>query len=284
MIEPTLWKTFAGWLSKRRMRRFLSDKKDWKTVVRFRGCHFFAGGGGKIETALMRGERYYDRDNFSAISCFIKPGYVCFDVGANIGVYSTVLARIAGDAGLVHCFEPVDHVRARLRANARLNGMESMNINPFALGSQPGVREMHQIKEGRFRGGASTFVETENIAAIGESEFETREVEIKTLDQYVIDTGVNRVDFLKIDVEGFELEVLTGAADTLSKHRPTIILEYDEGRHGGQSGSLEGLLRGHGYLTYQFTLFGDTLVLLPFDFKRQPINRNVLCWNPDFER
>ena len=284
MIETSLFEAFAEWMSSRRRRKFLRNKTNWQTVVRFRGCNFFAGGDNKIEAVLLRGERYYDRNNFVAISRFVKPGSVCFDIGANIGVYSAVFARISGDAGKVHSFEPVDHIRNKLISNARLNGFEALNVNAFALGSEQGVLEMHQIKEGRFRGGTSTFVNTENIAMMGKDEFVTRDVEIKTLDQYVLDARVTKIDFLKIDVEGFELEVLKGAADTLSRFKPTMIFEYDEGRHGNHAESLRGLLSGHGYKTYEFRSFRDTLVLLPFEFDHQPMNRNVLSWNPDAER
>lgn len=283
MTESTVFGAVARWLSSRRLRKFLSGERDWRTVVRFRGCAFFAGDDNKIEAALLRGERHYDRDNFTAASSFVKPGHVCFDIGANIGVYSVVFAKLSGDASRVHAFEPVDHIRARLRANARLNGMETMNVNGFALGAESGVREMLQIKEGRFRGGASTFVRTENVDQIGEGEFEKRNVEVRTLDQYVLGARVTRVDFLKVDVEGFELEVLQGASNTLSTYKPTLILEYEEGRHGGQGGAIRELLSGHGYRAYKFVSFGDTLVLLPFDFTHQPFNRNVLCWNPAFE-
>jgi FkbM family methyltransferase len=284
MTETTLFGALASWLSSRRRRKFLQGKTNWRSVVRFRGCTFFAGGDNKIEASLLRGERSYDRDNFTAVSNFVKPGDVCFDVGANIGVYSVVLARISGDARNVHSFEPVRHIRDKLVANARLNGFDELNVNSFALGAKPGTLEMHQIKEGRFRGGTSTFVDTENIAALGAEEFVTREVEIKTLDRYVAEAGVERLDFVKIDVEGFELEVLEGAGESLSRFKPTMILEYDEQRHGDQAASFRGLLDGHGYETYEFASFRDTLVLLPFEFDRQPKNRNILSWFPGTER
>jgi len=284
MTETTLFGVLANWLSSRKRRKFLQGKAGWKSVVQFRGCSFFAGGDNKIEASLLRGERSYDRDNFTAILNFVKPGDVCFDVGANIGVYSVVFARVSGDAGNVHSFEPVGHIRDKLIANARLNGFDGLNVNSFALGSKPGTLAMHQVKEGRFRGGTSTFVDTENIAALGANEFVTREVEVKTLDQYVAEAGVERLDFVKIDVEGFELEVLEGAGDSLSRFKPTMILEYDEQRHGEQAASLRGLLHGNGYETYEFASFRDTLVLLPFDFDRQPKNRNILSWFPGTER
>jgi FkbM family methyltransferase len=284
MSDKTFFEIIARRLSARRLRRFLKDKEGWQTVVRFRDCSFFAGGDNKIEDALLRGERHYDFNNFSAVTHFLRRGDVCFDVGANIGVYSVVFSRLSGDASNVHSFEPVDHIRQRLASNAKLNGLVGLNVNDFALGSEPGTGEMHQIKEGHFRGGTSTLADTGVVDEIGKQHFVAREVVVKTLDQYVVETRLARVDFVKIDVEGFELEVLKGASDTLSKYAPTIILEYDVGRLAEGVHTLRDLLRSHGYRAYDFVSFRDTLVLLPFGFDRRPIHRNILCWNPDVGR
>jgi FkbM family methyltransferase len=280
MANQTLFESAAGWLSRRRMMKYLKGVTNWRTVVRFRGCSFFADGNNKIEAALLRGDRQYDGNNFTAISHFVRPGSVCFDVGANIGVYSSVLAGISGDPANIHSFEPVEHVRRKLIANARLNGFGNIHVNPFALGSSPGTLVMHQIREGHFRGGTSTFVNKEIVTRLGQSQFESREVEIRTLDQYVGASDLSRVDFIKIDVEGFELEVLKGAIETLSKHKPTMILEYDEDRHSPEAGTMREVLSSIGYQVFEFAAYRDTLVLQPFDFERPPRNRNILCWHP----
>ena len=284
MREKTLFESILGWLSSRRLRKFVADKTDWQTVVRFRDCSFFASDQNKIEAALLRGERHYDTNNFTAVAHFLRPGDVCFDVGANIGVYSAVFARLSGDARLVHSFEPVEHIRRKLEANAKLNGLGGLNVNDFALGSEPGTLEMQQIREGHFRGGTSTLANTGVVDEIGKQHFISREVAVTTVDQYVRETGLTTVDFVKIDVEGFELEVLKGATDTLSRFSPTMILEYDVSRIGEEAGTLRDLLSGHGYRIYEYVSFRDTLVLLPFGFDRPPIHRNILCWNPEFRR
>jgi FkbM family methyltransferase len=282
MSDMKLLQTVRNWRSRKRLMEFLRANERSGTIVRFRECRFFAGLDNKIEASLLRGERSYDHANFTAVTHFVKPGHVCFDIGANIGVYSVVFARLSGSARNVHAFEPVDHVRRKLTANAKLNDFGSLHINAFALGAGAGSLDMFQVKSGHFRGGTSTFIRNENVAALGDDEFVKRSVEIKTLDWYAADSELARVDFLKIDVEGFEFYVLEGAARAIARFSPAILLEYDETRNGrqGHGEKLRAFLDGHGYQAYEFTSFGDELALLPFAFDRQPRNRNLLCLNP----
>jgi FkbM family methyltransferase len=274
-----LLQTVRDWRSRKRLMEFLRANPHSGTIVDFRGCRFFAGLDNKIEASLLRGERHYDLANFTAVVQLVKPSHVCFDIGANIGVYSVVFAGLTGSARNVHAFEPVDHIRAKLMANAKLNGFGPIHMNAFALGAEAGSLEMFQVKSGRFRGGTSTFIRNENVTALGDDEFVTRTVEVRTLDRYAADSELTRVDFLKIDVEGFEFFVLEGAARTIARFHPVILLEYDETRHGkqGHGEKLHAFLDGHGFQAYEFTTFGGNLALQPFAFDRQPRNRNLLC-------
>ncbi len=285
MTEKSFYEYVLNWLSSRRMNKFMQHHPGSRTVVPFRSCSLFAGPGNKIEATLLRGEKYYDGNNFTAVNAFVQKGAVCCDIGANIGVYSNVMARISGNAANIHAFEPVDHIRRRLVANARLNGFRAMNINAFALGDQPGTLEMQQVKEGQFRGGTSTFTENENIAAMGDDAFEKRNVEIRTLDHYVSDHDLERLDFVKIDVEGFELKVLTGGAATLARFKPAILFEYEKNRHGqqDQGPQIRDLLTELDYSVNEFVSFRDKLVMRPFDFKGQPFQRNLLALDKEFE-
>ncbi|HXV14421.1 MAG TPA: FkbM family methyltransferase [Candidatus Krumholzibacteria bacterium] len=279
MPSTSFLQTAREWRARRRLVTYLRAHQHSRAVVEFRGCRFFAGLDNKIEASLLRGERGYDHANFTAATHFVRPGHVCFDIGANIGVYSVVMARLSGSAANVHAFEPVEHIRERLLGNAGLNGYSDLRVNAFALGAEAGSLEMFQVKRGHFRGGTSTFLRNENVATLGEGQFETRTVQIRTLDHYVAEAGLARVDFMKIDVEGFELPVLEGAARTVARFHPVVLMEYDEARHGrqGHGDKLRTFLNGHGYHAYEFTSFGDDLVLSPFDFSGQPRNRNLLC-------
>ncbi len=283
MLPASFLETVRDWRARRKLLGYLRAHAGACAVVEFRGCHFYAGLDNKIEASLLRGERAYDHANFTAAVHFVRPGHVCLDVGANIGVYSNVLARLSGSGEQVHAFEPVDHVRAKLLENARLNAHSTMHVNSFALGANAGALEMYQVKSGLFRGGTSTFVRNENVDAMGEEAFEKRVVEVRTLDAYVQNAALPRVDFIKIDVEGFELFVLQGAGQTLERFRPVVLIEYDQTRHGrqGHGEALHSLLASRGYRSFEFASAGDELVLFPFDFSGQPRNRNVLCVSHD---
>lgn len=261
----------------------ISQRKDWKTIVEFRACKFWAGPDNKIESVLLQNNEKYDVCNFSAIEKLVNSDDVCFDIGANIGVYSTVLSRLSGDDSNVHSFEPVSHIRKRLTMNAKLNGFGNINVNDFALGAAPETIYMNQIKEGVFRGGTSSFLKNENWQSLTEDDFETVPVDVKTLDAYLADKKLEKVNFLKIDVEGFEWNVLQGAQKTLQTFKPHILMEYDFERHNEEQSpeAYKSFFEDLGYKAYEFTIGGGELFLLPYKFEHTPINRNILCLHPD---
>lgn len=258
---------------------FMKHRKDSKEIVSFRECSFFAGSDNKIEAALIKSKNSYDWENFQVLSHFIKPNYTCFDIGANIGVYSLIMARLTENDANVHSFEPVLHIRDRLAANARLNGFNGLNLNDFALGAEQGSLDMYQVKKGVYRGGTSTFIDNENIANLGKDNFEVVSVKIDTLDNYVISKNIKNLDFIKIDVEGFEQNVLMGGKETFARFKPTVLMEYDLVRHE-KEGFFTDHFIGNGYQAFEFRCFGRHLVLVPFSFDRTPFNRNILCLHP----
>lgn len=164
------------------------------------------------------------------VARYVKVGAVCFDIGANIGVYSMVMAKISGDAANVHSFEPVEHLREKLLANAQLNGFDAIHVSDVAMGDKPGTAEMYQINKGQFRGGTSSLIENSTVQTLGLDNFTKKEVVIVTLDEYVSTQDVRRIDFMKIDVEGYELRVLQGGKETIGRLRPAILFEFDHPR------------------------------------------------------
>ena len=262
---------------------FMNTRSDWKQITQFRGCKVFVGPNNKIETVLLKNDGKYDDYNFAVIENIVNPGDVCLDIGANIGVYSMVLAELSGSSQNIHSFEPVRHIRNKLIANAKLNGFKSLHINDFALGAEPGKIDMYQVKEGVFRAGTSTFVENENFQTLDKEHFDVIPVDIKQLDHYVSEQDLTQVDFLKIDVEGFEWNVLQGGQETLKKFKPAIIMEYDFERHNEDHtpDNYRIFLEKNGYKSYEYTIGGGQLVLLPYYFDHTPINRNLLCLHSD---
>jgi FkbM family methyltransferase len=136
---------------------------------------------------------------------------VFVDVGAHFGIFSTVFATLV-TGGRALAFEPVEASSRVLREHLRLNGVsDRVEVIDAALGASPGE--------------ARAIIDPAGFAAFGRSDpGATSRFEVRTLDGEVERTGL-RPDLLKVDVEGFELEVLRGGSRLLRDHRPFIFLE-----------------------------------------------------------
>lgn len=148
-----------------------------------------------------------------------------FDIGANIGTVTTWLAQ-AFPSGRIYCFEPQRAVFQQLAGNIAINNLYNVytyNIGLGAKNSWTTFREPNYFA--KFDYGMFT-LNTEEYVPRGN---DTYTVEIKTLDTFMDQHCVDRVDLLKIDVEGMDVEVLQGAAETIKKFRPKIFIEYSNG-------------------------------------------------------
>ena len=149
----------------------------------------------------------------------IKPDDVIVDVGASFGWYSTLFARWAGTAGSVHAFEPVPKFAALAKDTLELNGVATATLNVLGLGRQPGQFVVYTFA-GLPLGHASA-------NDLGRSDAEAHVCRLTTLDAYVQTARLDRIDFLKVDVEGGERDVFLGAREVLSRQKPVIGFEIN---------------------------------------------------------
>lgn len=158
----------------------------------------------------------YDSKETDFIKRIVQKNWTCFDIGANVGYYSLLFASLAKD-GIVHSFEPLPLHYHLLNVNIFLNNFTNIIVNHCALGKQAGVSDFAVSK----RGDVSSFVYTK-VSPLEK----IIQVSVRTLDDYVEEKGVERIDLLKLDVEGAEKLVLEGAGGTLSKKelQPNILL------------------------------------------------------------
>ncbi len=147
-----------------------------------------------------------------------RPGDVVFDVGANIGVTALRLAHAAGPAGRVFAFEPDPANFARLRAHAERNGAATLTPLRLALGDAPGELFL-RVPDPNNRG-------KNHLEPDPSSGGQGSMVEVTTVDAFAAVRGLGRVDLVKLDVEGYEPQVLEGAAQTLRAHRPRLFIEF----------------------------------------------------------
>ena len=140
----------------------------------------------------------------------LKPGMVVADVGAHIGYYSLLAAKLVGESGRVHAFEPCKETLSILDANVRRNGFETLVVHPCAVGSQRAIRQFNITGSSDSHG----FYAHPLTATM-----RTVEIQQVSLDE-IIKTPL---DAVKIDVEGAELEVLDGMRDVLARS-PNMLL------------------------------------------------------------
>lgn len=139
---------------------------------------------------------------------------IVLDVGANAGIFS--LAALAAEpATTVHAFEPTPEIAAGLRETATLNGLDRLYVHQAAVSSVSGHATLR-----RFRGEFGTN-QGMNFITDGDSGGEI--VATVCLDRFCVDQGIDRIDLLKLDIQGNEHQALAGAADLLSRGRIGMI-------------------------------------------------------------
>lgn len=150
------------------------------------------------------------------------PGTTVLDIGSHLGTHTLNLSRIIGDKGTVHAFEPQAKLFCELAINMHLNHCQNVVLHHNALGSEEKWIEMQIPKESWTAPLAPTFV-NEGRAVINEFLHNTTgdRAKIVRLD----DLKLNNVSFIKMDVEGFEMEVIKGGLETIKTNMPTMIIE-----------------------------------------------------------
>ncbi|MEM4035811.1 MAG: FkbM family methyltransferase [Fervidicoccaceae archaeon] len=140
-------------------------------------------------------------------------GCVFVDVGAHVGKYTVPVAKIVGDEGLVVAVEPHPENYETLVENIELNGLSNVVALNIAAWSGEGALKLFIGDSG----GHHSLKVNRGLGSV--------EVRARALDDVLDELGVERVDCVKIDVEGAELEVLKGLVKTLERFRPTVIVE-----------------------------------------------------------
>jgi len=173
---------------------------------------------------------------------------VTFDVGAYVGYY-TLLAAHANPQGRVDAFEPMPSIYKRLRRHVELNKLENVRCNLGAVGDKNGSAEFFHT---------DSLLPTSSSLSFefmsGAENLVSSSVPVITLDRYVKEQGIDRVDLLKIDTESTEPQVLRGMSGILERDRPTILCEVLKGR--GAEEALERILAPLGYRYYLLTSQG----------------------------
>ncbi len=169
------------------------------------------------KSIFMRG--YFEKDIVDFFKKYLKRGMTVFDIGANIGQYTLLSAKIVGKKGKVYSFEPSIKVYNNLKSNVDINNFENVIINNIALGDCEETTYLNESNDGAYSSIGEPLVETTHKTKIN----------VTTLNKYIQTNKIKKIDLIKIDVEGFELMVLKGGKNFFSKKdAPVVVCEFSD--------------------------------------------------------
>jgi FkbM family methyltransferase len=214
----------------------------------------------------------YGPDLSKLIAGLAGPGMIAFDIGANVGVYSLLIAEKVGAGGMVYCFEPNPEVRDRLLDNIRLNNFEMRTrVHSTALSGRVGDATLYLPKEDHYHRGIGSFHKYTDLLD------DQIVVQVETIDSMVSRLAVEHLDLVKIDTEGHDAEVILGGKETIARFCPVIIFEANYLAHPDALVMLERirtLLLGLGYALYTIGFAGRRV---PLGSERRLPDADILC-------
>jgi FkbM family methyltransferase len=147
----------------------------------------------------------YERWESRIVRRLLQPGMCVVDVGANIGYFTLLAARRVGRTGRVFAIEPSPYAADRLDKTISKNEISHVRLERCGLGQRRGEVLLYDAEKGNH-----------SPTMLGDSGTPGKLVPIRSLDECVREWSIDRIDLLKVDVEGYEPEVFAGAADTMA--------------------------------------------------------------------
>ena len=163
------------------------------------------------------------------INKFVKKDMTVLDIGANIGCHTLRFAKLVGQNGKVIAFEPMSWAFSKLKNNIALNKFDNITAEKIVLSSVSQLSQPVCFRTSWRIDGKTVNNNTEYVDTL-------------TLDEYIEEKKITNIDFIKLDVDGYEYKVLFGARKSLQKFRPLILIELGKYTLEGVGDNLENLI------------------------------------------
>ncbi len=195
---------------------------------------------------------------------FIQPGFTVIDIGANLGYYSCLFAAKTGPEGKVLSVEPIELYRKILEKNTA--GFAQVSILPYALGESEGTLKMGNPSQEKHRHGLMRVLKDE------EAGNDFYEVQVKN--PVSLFSGLEKIDYIKCDIEGYEVPVIPAMKPLIEKHQPVMQVETE----GENKKLLMALFSSLNYRTYYagrdyLMAYPDAEAVLPGDLIAIPATK-----------
>lgn len=189
----------------------------------------------------------YSGAEIDLYQAILRPGDVALDVGANVGIFSVAIGRAVGPSGRVLAFEPQPPIFEILRRNLATNGLRQVDARRAIVAATDGDGEfvdLHSLPTGRPFNFGGVDLTSRAFSAYGST--------VATPMHRIDSLGLERCDFVKVDVEGAETAVVAGALRTIEACRPVLSVECDQPDR--MAGVVDALL-SRGYRLWRFRGF-----------------------------
>ncbi|MDI1353456.1 MAG: FkbM family methyltransferase [bacterium] len=200
-----------------------------------------------------------DAFEISLLKKHISEGDIVLDIGANIGYYAGILARLVGEKGQVHCFEPDLKNFSHLKDS--VGSLNNVLVNNKAVGAKTELLSMYTSKN----------LNVDHRTYEPEEYDEKLEIQALSIDDYVSELKIAKVDFIKIDIQGFEMQAIKGMERTLAENKDLKIISefwpYGLKKAGSSVSQYYDFLNSKGFICY--LLEKETLSKLNSESVRQ---------------
>lgn len=213
----------------------------------------------------------------------VQPGWVVIDVGAAVGYYTIKVGLAVGHNGKVLAIEPHPQMLHALKMNVKFYKLKNVVVIPRAVGNQKGMTKLYEAKNPH---GSHTYPPrplssldrqwffeklknlrsmnlkrlVERFSPVTNPTARTKEVIVDTLDSIVENSGLTKIDMIKMDIQGSEFLALQGARSILANQKPLLLVEVHN-REGWCPEDLFDFLRDFGYNIKKQKCHGDILVV-----------------------
>jgi len=173
-----------------------------------------------FKMGLLKKNRLYDYPYF--LDKIVSKGDVCIDIGANLGYITVLLSKLSGNGGKVYAVEPIKPILSVLKSNTK--NLKNVVILPYALGAEGKEIKLGNdtLKQKGFIASGSNFILDQNFASNNSAEVEF-DAEMKKGSELFHD--LDRLDFVKIDIEGYETIVVPELEPVILKFKPILLVE-----------------------------------------------------------
>jgi len=214
-----------------------------RAIVEVSGAKIYVDPFSTSGRIIVDGEEY-EPDFVRLIRARLPVGGCFLDIGANEGIFSAIAAHVAGENGMVIAVEPQSRLRDILEIHIALNSRGTYRIYRNAIGEQDGQKLTLNLGPSSHTGGSS-------LVRAYRWNRRTEEVMSRSVDSLLAEHGDRRVDLMKVDVEGFEAEVVGSAEATLRAKRVEVLaIDYHGSilaKRGIDPASIDVRIRRHGY-------------------------------------